>query len=105
MKEESLGNVIFFVLYYVHLISGNHLHSINFFLGVGADDTFIMVKSWRMFQHCKPDPGNVNDDDMTVIVRKTLQNSVTTMLVTSLTTAAAFFTSSVSSITAIKCFR
>ena len=73
------------------------------FVGVGADDTFIMVKSWSMQ---KPDPELTSPEDQAAaMVRQCLRHSVLTMFVTSLTTAAAFFASFVSSITAIKCFR
>lgn len=73
--------------------------------GVGADDTFILVKSWRTFQNQKPDPDTAEHDHVIDLVRRTMRQSVMTMIVTSVTTSAAFFASSVSSITAIKCFR
>ncbi|TRY78598.1 hypothetical protein TCAL_06908 [Tigriopus californicus] len=70
-------------------------------IGVGADDTFILVKSWSMQ---KPDPNLSLPDQMEKLVLNTLQHSTLSMLVTSLTTAMAFFASYISSITAIKCF-
>ena len=75
-----------------------------FFSGVGADDTFILVKSWRA--HSKMDPNSSSlEDHLESMVDSALSHSILTMCVTSLTTAAAFFASFISTITAIKCFR
>jgi predicted RND superfamily exporter protein len=61
-----------------------------------------MVKSWS-FQ--KSDPNLTPDAQLERRMAATLSHSATSMLVTSLTTAIAFFASYISSITAIKCFR
>lgn len=88
-------------------------------VGVGADDTFILVKSWSLH-------GGAKDKDAPTAaaattkeaaaeetpfdaclerrMTSTLRHSCMSMLVTSLTTAIAFFASYISSITAIKCF-
>jgi len=72
-------------------------------LGVGADDTFILVKVWSQQQHhlLTDSPSKPCLEDL---VRSTLQHAALSMLVTSVTTAAAFFGSFISDITAIKCF-
>lgn len=77
-------------------------------VGVGADDCFILVKSWTMFSRRKSDPGlgpHDSEDYLQRLVRQTMANCTLSMIVTSATTAVAFFASFVSSITAIKCFR
>ena len=75
-----------------------------FFVGVGADDTFILVKAWRA--HSKMDPNlNSLEDHLESMVESALSHSILTMCVTSFTTSAAFFASFISTITAIKCFR
>ena len=75
-----------------------------FFTGVGADDTFILVKAWR--SHSKLDPNLESlEEQLESMVHLALSHSILTMCVTSLTTAAAFFASFISTITAIKCFR
>lgn len=74
------------------------------FAGVGADDTFILVKAWRA--HSKLDPNLESlDEQLESMVHLALSHSLLTMCVTSFTTAAAFFASFISTITAIKCFR
>ena len=73
-------------------------------LGVGADDTFILVKAWNA--HSKADPNlNSVEEQLEVMVHSALSHSLLTMCVTSITTSAAFFASFISTITAIKCFR
>ena len=79
-------------------------NEIPYISGVGADDTFILVKSWRA--HSKMDPNSSSlEDHLESMVDSALSHSILTMCVTSLTTAAAFFASFISTITAIKCFR
>ena len=67
--------------------------------GVGADDTFIFCKVW---ERCKSDK---NAGTLAKLVGDSLRQAALSMLVTSLTTAAAFFSSCVSHVTAIACFR
>ena len=75
-------------------------------IGVGADDTFILVKAWSNHASSLRDAdGSITDKQMVKLVKNSLKHSSKTMLVTSLTTAAAFLASLVSNVTAIKCFR
>ncbi|XP_043195105.1 protein dispatched homolog 1-like [Amphibalanus amphitrite] len=67
-------------------------------IGVGADDTFIFCKVW---DRCKSDK---NAGTLAKLVGDSLRQAALSMLVTSLTTAAAFFSSCVSHVTAIACF-
>ncbi|EEB17830.1 conserved hypothetical protein [Pediculus humanus corporis] len=67
-------------------------------IGIGADDAFIFHKIWNCLKMDKGNPCLVK------LVSDTLKHSSLSMFVTSLTTAAAFYSSSVSSITAINCF-
>eukprot|EP00090_Calanus_glacialis_P004843 TRINITY_DN13625_c0_g1_i1.p1 TRINITY_DN13625_c0_g1~~TRINITY_DN13625_c0_g1_i1.p1 ORF type:complete len:1432 (+),score=169.81 TRINITY_DN13625_c0_g1_i1:127-4296(+) len=73
-------------------------------LGVGADDTFILSRVWAQKQHdivlCSPS----TTPKLENLVCSTMQHALVSMLVTSVTTTAAFFSSYISSITAIKCF-
>ena len=81
--------------------------------GVGADDTFILVKSWSLHGETKETATTTTKDaeespfdaQLERRMASTLRHSCMSMLVTSLTTAIAFFASYISSITAIKCFR
>lgn len=68
-------------------------------VGIGADDAFIFCKVWECGKQQKlPNGGLVN------LVQETMKHAVPSMLVTSLTTAVAFFASIVSNVTAINCF-
>ena len=67
-------------------------------LGVGADDTFILSRVWQE-QTC------TTTTKLESLVSNTLPHSLLSMLVTSITTTVAFFSSYISNITAIKCFR
>ena len=69
-----------------------------FLVGIGADDAFVYYDIWRQTRAANP---NANIMQLTL---KTLRYSALSMLVTSLTTASAFFAGISSSITAIKCF-
>ena len=69
-----------------------------FLVGIGADDAFVYYDIWRQTRAANP---NANIMQLTL---KTLQYSALSMLVTSLTTASAFFAGISSTITAIKCF-
>ncbi|XP_012258366.2 protein dispatched [Athalia rosae] len=68
-------------------------------VGIGADDAFIFCKVWECGKQKKlPNGGLVS------LVQETMKHAVPSMLVTSLTTAVAFFASIVSNVTAINCF-
>ncbi|XP_075726360.1 protein dispatched homolog 1-like [Rhipicephalus microplus] len=67
-------------------------------IGIGADDAFIYCKTWGAAKAEK------SSGTLFKLVRDTLHHACLSMLVTSVTTAAAFFASCVSSITAVRCF-
>lgn len=69
-----------------------------FLVGIGADDAFVYYDIWKQTMASYP---KANIWQLTL---KTLQYSALSMLVTSLTTASAFFAGVSSTITAIKCF-
>ncbi|KFB38757.1 AGAP004140-PA-like protein [Anopheles sinensis] len=95
-------------------------------VGIGADDAFIFLKIWQctIVDRMKCGGGIVipiapstsaachaevtgrggNSDTLVEIMGSTLRHAALSMLVTSLTTAAAFYASYVSSITAVRCF-
>ena len=69
-----------------------------FLVGIGADDAFVYYDIWRQTRAANP---NANIMQLTL---KTLRYAALSMLVTSLTTASAFFAGLSSAITAIKLF-
>lgn len=69
-----------------------------FLVGIGADDAFVYYDIWKQTMASYP---KANIWQLTL---KTLRYSALSMLVTSLTTASAFFAGVSSTITAIKCF-
>ncbi|XP_055677193.1 protein dispatched [Lutzomyia longipalpis] len=86
-------------------------------VGIGADDAFIFIKVWRccIVERMKSSGYNFNStssfssnfshsDTLTDLMGMTLKHAALSMLVTSITTSAAFYASFVSSITAVRCF-
>ncbi|XP_050404674.1 protein dispatched homolog 1 isoform X2 [Patella vulgata] len=67
-------------------------------IGIGADDMFIYCKVWHLSKSEK------NNGTLEKIVSDTLRHATLSMLVTSLTTSAAFYSNYISDITAIQCF-
>ena len=103
----TLFNVLmsFVTAYFLyHLVFGiDFFPFINLLAGliliaIGADDVFIFYDTW---DQVKKQDGNIPLD---VLVAKTFNHAALSIFVTSLTTSAAFFANSVSSIIAIKCF-
>lgn len=68
-------------------------------VGIGADDVFIFCKVWYL----KKLDRNISET-VVQLMTKTFQHAMLSMLVTSLTTAAAFYSSLISSITTVCCF-
>jgi protein dispatched 1 len=90
-------------------------------VGIGSDDAFIFMKIWHCVQierakktinsPLTPSSSFASDpyspdarDSLVGVMAKTLEHASLSMLVTSLTTAAAFYASYASSITAVRCF-
>lgn len=90
-------------------------------LGIGADDAFIYVKIWNcaISERMKAIGNGAGcpltstssmtseasyRDTLAGLIDVTLTHAAISMGVTSLTTAVAFYTSFINSITAIKCF-
>lgn len=87
-------------------------------VGIGSDDAFIFMKIWHcvymerfrknMNSPLTPSSSFASDpesrDSIVAVMSKTLEHASLSMLVTSLTTAAAFYASYESSITAVRCF-
>ena len=89
-----LYNIVFGMDFFPFL----NVLTLVFLVGIGADDAFVYYDIWRQTRAANP---NANIMQLTL---KTLRYSALSMLVTSLTTASAFFAGISSSITAIKCF-
>ncbi|XP_071941832.1 protein dispatched homolog 1-like [Antedon mediterranea] len=67
-------------------------------VAIGADDTFIFCDLWDDASKM------LSGSPLNIILRETMRHATVTMLVTSLTTAAAFYASAFSPIIAIRCF-
>lgn len=74
-------------------------------LGIGADDMFIFMKVWENRKDVSVDGLTSDSGKLEELMTDTLQHAMLTMFVTSLTTAAAFYASFISNITAVNCFR
>lgn len=66
-------------------------------IGIGADDVFIFCKAWHNSKKQK-------ENSVIKMVNDAFDHALVSMLITSITTAAAFLASYISSITAIRCF-
>ena len=75
-----------------------NLLAIVILIGIGFDDIFIYCKVWTLAKLEK------NIGTLEKIVSDSLKHALLSMLVTSFTTAGAFYASIVSNITALKCF-
>lgn len=81
-------------------------------VGIGADDAFIYVKVWncaiaeRELAKDSASGGSksATRDTLAGLVAVTMTHAAISMMVTSLTTAVAFYSSFLNSITAVKCF-
>ncbi|XP_071790807.1 protein dispatched homolog 1-like isoform X1 [Asterias amurensis] len=67
-------------------------------IGIGADDAFVFIDLWKKCQL------EMKGRDLVFITRETLRHATATMFVTSVTTASALYASTISDITAVKCF-
>lgn len=75
-----------------------NLLAIVILIGIGFDDIFIYCKVWTLAKLEK------NVGTLEKIISDSLKHALLSMLVTSFTTAGAFFASLVSNITSLKCF-
>ena len=75
-----------------------NLLAVAILIGIGFDDIFIYCKVWTLAKLEK------NIGTLEKIISDSLRHALLSMLVTSFTTAGAFYASLVSNITALKCF-
>lgn len=96
----SLGTAYFLytIVFRVPFFPFMNILTLTIAIGIGADDAFIYCKIWGCAKAEK------NNGTLVKLVRDTLHHACLSMLVTSITTAAAFFASFISSITAVRCF-
>ncbi|KAF9822524.1 hypothetical protein SFRURICE_010275 [Spodoptera frugiperda] len=117
----SIGIAYFLYIYVFNLefFPFMNLLVIVVVIGIGADDAFLYVKVWKMAskqlirdnvvsqENGLSDIKNVSSAGETILIQilvETMKHSITTMAVTTLTTAVAFLASYVSYIPAINCF-
>lgn len=74
-------------------------HILKFVLGIGSDDAYIICKVW---DRTKKENSHL---DKAKLVELVIKHSTVAVFVTTLTTVAAFLSSYVSSVTAVRCFR
>ena len=94
----GLSYFLYNIVYGMDFFPFLNVLTLVFLVGIGADDAFVYYDIWRQTRAANP---NANIMELTL---KTLRYSALSMLVTSLTTASAFFAGVSSTITAIKCF-
>lgn len=115
----SLG-IAYFVYTFVYELTFfpfMNLLAVIVVVGIGADDAFIFVKLWHCVLADRVKSSGVpltstssycsdasRNDTLSALMADTLRHAAISMLVTSLTTSAAFFASYISSITAVRLF-
>lgn len=107
------------IAYFVYAIVFTHpffpfmnLLAVIVIVGIGADDAFIYVKVWncaieeRELAKTAGTAAAANSarDSLAELVATTMKHAAISMGVTSLTTAVAFYSSLLNSITAVRCF-
>lgn len=110
----SLGTAYFFytTVFMMPFFPFMNLLAVIVIVGIGADDAFIYWKVWncaleeRELVAKATGSGvlNASRDTLSPRVQTTMKHATISMGVTSLTTAVAFFSSALNSITAVKCF-
>ena len=87
------------IIWLYRLVFGNAMQIMNvvslwIILGIGADDVFVFVDTWKQWQHA---PQKASDlATITEQLSWSWRKSCTAMLVTSLTTAAGFYSTAIS---------
>lgn len=95
----SLGVAYFFyTVLFRQFFPFANLLTMVLMIGLGADDAFIYRTAWKRAKHAK------NTVAIERIVSDSLSHAWNVMLITSLTTACAFFTNLMSKILVLKCF-
>lgn len=89
---------IYTFVFKIHFFPYMNMVTLIVMIGIGADDLFIYCKVWHLAKAEK------NNGVLEKIISDTLRHTTLSMVVTSLTTTAAFYASYISDITAIKCF-
>lgn len=115
----GIAYFIYTVVFGLEFFPFMNLLAVIVVVGTGADDSFIFMKIWKCVLSDRVKSSGVplqrpstsfsseatsHIDALTYAIGNTLKHAAISMLVTSLTTAAAFYASSISSITAVRCF-
>ena len=97
---SSMGVAYFWytIVFGVDFFPFINLTAIVILIGVGSDDVFVFMDTWKQIKRNNPNASIVER------VQKTLRHAALSMFVTSFTTSAAFFANAISSIISIKCF-
>lgn len=118
----GISYFLYTIIFKINFFPFMNLMAVIVIIGIGADDAFIFMKIWKCtlsdhvkssgipLAHSSPTclsdlaEKTQNKDALYNTLKYTLEHAAISMLVTSFTTAAAFYTSIFSSITAVRCF-
>ncbi|GFO13195.1 protein dispatched homolog 1 [Plakobranchus ocellatus] len=92
-----VGYFLYTFVFKIEFFPYMNLVTLIVMIGIGADDLFIYCKVWHLAKAEK------NNGVLEKIVSDTLRHTAISMLVTSFTSAAAFYANCVSDITSIRC--
>ena len=94
----DISYFIYTIVFEIKFFPFMNLLTVVILIGIGADDVFIYCRMWKLSKSER------NHGTLQKLISDTLKHASLSMFVTSLTTAAAFYVSYVSSITALRCF-
>ncbi len=93
-----LGYFFFTVVFARPFFPFGNFMTVILVIGIGADDTFVFMGLWKQSR------AKLGTEDLPLLVYETLLHASVTMFVTSVTTAAALFSTVISNIIVVKCF-
>lgn len=101
----SMAYFVYMLVFSLPFFPFMNLLAVIVIVGIGADDAFIFVKVWNCtIEETTNVSGRTKTDKLAKLIKDTMQHAAVSMGVTTLTTAAAFLSSTLNSITAVKCF-
>uniref|UniRef100_A0A336L3V2 CSON002639 protein n=1 Tax=Culicoides sonorensis TaxID=179676 RepID=A0A336L3V2_CULSO len=119
----GISYFLYTIIFNINFFPFMNLMAVIVIIGIGADDAFIFMKIWKctLSDHVKSSGIPLANPSATCLselattqaqnkealyntLRHTLEHATVSMLVTSFTTAAAFYASIFSTITAVRCF-
>lgn len=98
LSSMGIAYFLYTIVFGIDFFPFINLTAIVILIGVGSDDVFVYVDTWKQNKTSHPHAS------LEERVHRTLRHAALSMFVTSFTTSTAFFATSISTIVSIKCF-